>query len=546
MKINKDFNSSIMLSAILALLYFSTGQISLKLLSSNDIISVGIFAPEGIALAFALYFGRRILFGIFLGQFLLAYNNGITMISSIEISTINSIEALIGIVLFNNLKLNKNLESDKDIITLIFLIIFVLQPFSSIISNITLLMHSHIENTIFLNSIFSWWFGNSMGQLLFTPFLLLVFTHYKTINFKEYILYGIVFAIFVYFLEIYIVVENSFLLVCLTVPIVILIISEKGILYGTLMSFITAVVASYSVYLEIGAFNSSSSFDNTINFNLYILAHISIVLTVGMLFEDKKRYENNLHKMIEDGINKNKEQQLLMLQQSRLAQMGEMISMIAHQWRQPLNNLSLVNQLLISKYNKGKLDEDAILYFKTNSKRQIELMSSTIDDFRNFFKNETKKSEFVVNDIVENILDMTKDIYINNGIKINFTAEKKYKTIGYKNALAQAILNIINNARDALLDNNIENKEIKIDIYKLNNLIIISIQDNAGGIPLKIIDQIFDPYFSTKEEKNGTGLGLYMSKMIIEDKMDAKIIASNEKNGANFKIYLKEIKYAIK
>jgi len=381
-----------------------------------------------------------------------------------------------------------------------------------------------------------------MGQMLFTPFLLLFFVNYKEIDLRKYFIYGFGFAVYVYILEFIIQVNNIFLLLSFIVTIAIYITLKKGVIYGTFMNVIMATIISYSIYIGVGSFHLESIFDNTINYNFFVLLHTSIILVIGTLFDEKKAYEENLHRQIEIEVNKNKEQQLLMMQQSRLAQMGEMISMIGHQWRQPLNNLSLVNQLLISKYNKGKLDDKAIEYFKTNSKKQIDLMSTTIDDFRNFFQTEKQKVEFDVVEVIENVFAMTKPIYEKSHIKIDFYKNDNttYNTLGFSNALAQAILNIINNAKDALVENNEEtNRKVEVSIDKSDEDFIISIKDNAGGIPNEIIQKVFDPYFSTKQEKNGTGLGLYMTKLIIEDQMSGKIKVTNGVDGAIFEIYLK-------
>jgi len=531
---------TISLVLLLAFLYFSTGVLSLELLNGVNIVNLGVFAPEGIALGFTLLFGRRVIPGIFIGQFILAYINGVDIFATIEISIINSLEALIGITLFEKFKLNNKLEQLKDILGLILIVVFVLQIFSSLFGSIALLIHTDLVSDNFFTTMFSWWFGNVMAQVLFTPFLLILFTHYKKIDFMDYILYGVVFGVYSCFLEF--IAGNPFLLLVLNIPIIIYVSAYKGIIYGTFMSVILAIITSCSIYTGISIFQSSTISENIINYNLFVLLHALIVLIVGSLFEEKKQYENDLKKRIEDEVNKNKEQQLMMLQQSRLAQMGEMISMIAHQWRQPLNNLSLVNQLLISKYKKGKLNDEGVDYFKTNSKKQINLMSTTIDDFRDFFKSEKIKKEFNVRDTISDILDMTKPIYTSNAIKIELESkpDKVYQTIGYPNALAQAILNIINNAKDALVDNSeIEEKKIIISLDTQDEKIIITILDNAGGIPLDIIDNIFDPYFSTKQEKNGTGLGLYMSKMIVEEQMDSSIDVVNEICGAKFTIHLK-------
>ena len=533
---------NIYLILILAILYFTTGKASLILLSGDIIVNIGIFIPEGIALAFALYFGEKVLFGIFLGQFLLAFSNKIELLPALEISLINTLEAFLGIYLFNKFKLSYEFKTFKDIIGLAVIIIFVLQPFSAISSNVILFMNNYISENKFIYSTFSWWFGNTMGQLLMTPFLLLLFKQYKKINFLEYFYYGLGFAFYLYILEIFLNIQNSILLLTFSVSVVILIVSKKDILYGTYFSLIAALIASYAIYIgESKVYSLGSLSDNIINYNFFILIHIIITWIIGILLEEKKEYENSLCEKISDVVQENKKQQLLMIHQNRLAQMGEMISMIAHQWRQPLNNLSLINQLLISRYNKGKLDDEQIEYFKKNSKKQINLMSRTIDDFRNFFKAEKRKEEFVVNDIIQNTLDMTRAIYTSNNIQLEFHAENSYKTFGYPNTLAQAILNIINNARDALIENRKDDeRRIIISLTNDKEYIFINIKDNAGGIPEEILDKIFDPYFSTKQEKNGTGLGLYMSSMIIKEQSDdAKLSVKNETDGANFMITLK-------
>ncbi|MEA1914140.1 MAG: HAMP domain-containing sensor histidine kinase [Campylobacterota bacterium] len=131
---------------------------------------------------------------------------------------------------------------------------------------------------------------------------------------------------------------------------------------------------------------------------------------------------------------------------------------------------------------------------------------------------------------------MVNAIFSQYEIDIAFDTHKEYKTIGYPNELGQAILNIVNNAKDVLIENEVQNKKVEI-VLNENHIII---KDNAGGIPKDIIDKIYDPYFSTKEEKNGTGLGLYMTKLIIEDHMGGKLSVSNDKDGAVFKIVFRD------
>ena len=228
------------------------------------------------------------------------------------------------------------------------------------------------------------------------------------------------------------------------------------------------------------------------------------------------------------------------MRQARLAQMGEMIAMIAHQWRQPLNNLSLANQLLISKYKKNKLDDKTMQEFSENSKKQITQMSETVDDFRNFFKEKKEKTKFCVNELIDDILNMTHHVYVNDGIDLQFIQKESLYIYGHPNELGQVLLNILNNAKDALNEQNKAYKKIFITLEKQDGYVCINIEDNAGGIPQSIQEQIYDPYFSTKDEKNGTGLGLYMAKMIIHEKFQGMLTFENTNDGAIFQIMIKD------
>ncbi|ADV46324.1 transporter substrate-binding domain-containing protein [Nitratifractor salsuginis] len=254
-----------------------------------------------------------------------------------------------------------------------------------------------------------------------------------------------------------------------------------------------------------------------------------------------KELNDTLEERIEEALQKNREQELFMLQQDRLAKMGEMIAMIAHQWRQPLNNLSLLIQLLVSKYKKGKLDRESIDYFQNNALKQINQMSTTIDDFRNFYKIEKEPEIFCVNESIEHLINLTRMSFSAKNINIVFDAKNDYYYKGHPNELAHAILNIMNNAKDAFSDRDgsIEHKEIRLSLSHIEEDIVLEICDNAGGIPEGIIDKIFDPYFSTKQDKNGTGLGLYMTRVMIVEHMGSTISVRNTTQGACFTITLK-------
>ncbi len=230
----------------------------------------------------------------------------------------------------------------------------------------------------------------------------------------------------------------------------------------------------------------------------------------------------------------NKKQENLLQHQSKLASMGEMIGAIAHQWRQPLNELSIRMQKIKIVYKNEQITPEYIEEFVEKNKQTILFMSKTIDDFRNFFRIDKTKSEFDVKSAVESVINMQSAQLDDNNITLQLDLHP-CSFLGHKSEFQQVVLNIINNAKDALVDKMIDNPTI---IIKLNNN-ILSIEDNAGGIPEELINKIFEPYFTTKDQGEGTGLGLYMSKIIIENNMHSQLLVENGLRGAIFTIKLK-------
>jgi len=169
-------------------------------------------------------------------------------------------------------------------------------------------------------------------------------------------------------------------------------------------------------------------------------------------------------------------------------------------------------------------------------------MSTTIDDFRNFYVPNKSKELFILDEAIERTISLIDSTYKNYEIELIKNNQcKDIRIFGYEGEFSQVILNILTNAKDALIENCVENKKVIIDVSQENNFINISIKDNAKGISLEIIDKIFEPYFSTKEEGKGSGIGLYMSKTIIENNMDGKIVVNNIENGVEFLIKIKII-----
>lgn len=229
----------------------------------------------------------------------------------------------------------------------------------------------------------------------------------------------------------------------------------------------------------------------------------------------------------------------LMMAQSRHAAMGEMIGMIAHQWRQPISGIAMdANNMLLDIAFESLNNTSAEGYAK-DILDQTQHLSKTIDDFRNFFKPDKSVSSVRLEDIMNETLGIVKESLINNSIALKTVYTSENVVNAYPRELMQVFVNIINNAKDALLSNHTQDALISINIYDEKHYVTTDICDNGGGIDEAILPKVFDPYFSTKDEKTGTGLGLYMSKMIIEEHLQGCIEASNnQEGGACFKVRL--------
>ncbi|CAA6806178.1 MAG: Putative two-component sensor histidine kinase [uncultured Sulfurovum sp.] len=236
---------------------------------------------------------------------------------------------------------------------------------------------------------------------------------------------------------------------------------------------------------------------------------------------------------LEHEMQKNIQQERILQQQAKMASMGEMIGNIAHQWRQPLNTLSTLNTLLFLNYEENdSLSPKQMEDFKKRSNFLIQKMSTTIDDFRNFFLPKAKnKSSFKLKSAIEQTIGFMQDTYIEHHIQLVQDINSEIHITSYQNELEQVLLNLFNNAKDAHISNKTINPKVIVRLIKEGSHSSITIEDNAGGIDPKIIDKVFEPYFSTKFENQGTGIGLYMSKMIIEESIEGQLTIENHNEG---------------
>jgi C4-dicarboxylate-specific signal transduction histidine kinase len=231
-----------------------------------------------------------------------------------------------------------------------------------------------------------------------------------------------------------------------------------------------------------------------------------------------------------------REKEQMLIHQNRQAAMGEMIGNIAHQWRQPLNTLGLIVQQLPLYYDIGELTKESLDGCVVQSMNLIQHMSKTIDDFRNYFRPDKDMVVFKASEAIKNTLSFIEDSFKNQRIRIEVTAKHDPAITGYPNEYAQVLLNILNNARDALIEREVDDPRVTISIFSNGDRAVVTISDNAGGIPDEIMGKIFDPYFTTKGPQTGTGVGLFMSKTIIEKNMGGRLVARNTANGAEFRI----------
>lgn len=238
------------------------------------------------------------------------------------------------------------------------------------------------------------------------------------------------------------------------------------------------------------------------------------------LFDSKRQNEGALEEKNE-----------ILIHQSKMATMGEMIGVIAHQLKQPLNIMSLYCNDVRDSFNYGEITEDFVNTFHANTKEQIGFMSQTIDDFTNFFNPDKLKKTFLLNESIEKTLSLLEKQMQNNNIEIikHIGDETVY---GVSTELQQVVLNLITNSKDAFIEREKENRKISITSLNKDKYTVLMMEDNAGGIKEENLEKIFDPYFTTKS--HGTGTGLYMVKLVIQNSFDGDLKIQNGKEGVKF------------
>jgi predicted ATPase/signal transduction histidine kinase len=267
-----------------------------------------------------------------------------------------------------------------------------------------------------------------------------------------------------------------------------------------------------------------------------LAAQAAISLENARLYEDYRELSESLERRVKEAVEELDQKNRMLVMQSRQAIMGEMLGNIAHQWRQPLNTLALLAQELKITQKFDTLTKEAL---DANVKKTMEIiqhMSKTIDDFRYFFRPEKEKEHFRLLTVLEKALSLLQGTFQAYNIKIEIVANGDPILAGYPNEYSQVVLNILNNAKDAFISRKTEQPKVVITVASAGEKSVVTIADNAGGIRPEIMDKIFDLYFTTKGPEQGTGVGLFMSKSIIEKNMHGALSVRNTGEGAEFRI----------
>ncbi|WP_345969961.1 MULTISPECIES: sensor histidine kinase [Sulfurimonas] len=247
-----------------------------------------------------------------------------------------------------------------------------------------------------------------------------------------------------------------------------------------------------------------------------------------------REFNEQLQAKIALKVDELREKDRIMILQSRQAAMGEMIENIAHQWRQPLNQLSLIQSNIFFEYQLGNLSEKKMQTYQEQSETLMEYMTHTIDDFRNFFMPNRARENFCICGAIEKVLELFRPTLNRYNIGIDLKCDGRPGALGHENEFSQVMLNLLNNAKDAMLEHGTKKPQVTIRVQTGGTMIMVAVCDNGGGVADDIIDRVFDPYFTTKFKSQGTGIGLYMVKTIMEKSMNGGVSVQNRGAGACF------------
>ena len=234
----------------------------------------------------------------------------------------------------------------------------------------------------------------------------------------------------------------------------------------------------------------------------------------------------------------NREKDVFMIYQSKQAKIGEMVGNISHQWKQPLNTINLILTNLYDDYKYQELDENEFEKTINTLRKIVDNMANTIKDFTDFLKPSKENTKFDLAEAIHMVLDLMEVSLKYNQISINVDVEPGMRILGLYNEFAHVLFNVLNNARDAIIASQVGEKYISIRTFSKDDEVVIEIKNTGDQIPAEIMEKLFQPYFTTKGDKDGTGVGLYISRIIVEQRMNGKIQLENAEDGVCCRIKL--------
>jgi signal transduction histidine kinase len=548
-------------TVVIALLYFLSAKAvsPLSLVESSSVFA--IWPPTGVALSALLLYGYRSWMGIALGALFL--NMTLTpLLPSLQITLTNTLGPLLGAWIVFRFGGGYNFFASLRTMVAFFIAITAASLVTAWGGSTALLFHGFIGMPEHFAVSYTWFLGDLIGFLVITPLVVAIRLECQKLFFYNnwgeillislFILGGglVFFGPLGFFDQAKYPIAYMFFIPVLWASI------RFGALGGSFSVVLTSLIVVAGTVYGYGSFVRPDPNDTLLLLQGYVwfmgviaffvatilrqkeIIHVSLLQTQDELktsLQTLQKYQKNLEKRVEEELAKRREQEQIMIQQSKLAAMGEMVGMIAHQWRQPLNAIGLLIQDMKDAQEFGELDEAYLDTSVESTMQLIQFMSATIDDFRNFFKQDKEKKNFSVKEILDGVASVIGASLKNNLIELAVDAREPIEIYGYHHEYMQVVLNIINNAKDALKRSAREDKRISIEWMKTaegKSRVIIA--DNGGGIPEDILPKIYEPYFTTKEQGHGTGIGLYMSKMIIERHMNGTLKEENVDDGVRF------------
>ncbi len=506
----KNAGTSILQILLLASLYFAAGLVVFSTSGSaldHHIVSLVVFLSEGIALAAVLAFGARLWPGIFLGQLLLGLHADLPLSAALGIATINSLEAVLAVALFRHFRLDTSLSTLRDIVALVLLIAFVLQPFSALLGNAVLLISGVLPTSGFVQSAFSWWFGNVLGQLLITPMLLLLYANLSRLTWWGLAMTFLLFFALSYTILFLYPVHSLAVMLSLTLPPVILLAASQNLTYSAVAIAVVSLTASYATGQGVGAFATGDLYADIVNLNFYILAHVLLLLIIGGLFAERRKTEVELQE-------KNRALE-------RAAKLRERVdSMSRHDLKNPLNVVINVPQVVMaSERGLSAATVEQLNLCRSAGYLMLDMINRSLDLYKIEEGTYNLSPESV--DLIAVIQRVAEELGSNVEEQAAVfailyegrTLESNDRLIAHVEKLLCHTLfsNLLKNAMEAS-----PSELVTIDLRPCPDRSCCEVSiTNRGAVPEEIRNDFFKRFVS-RNKVGGTGLGTYSARLYAE------------------------------